>query len=187
MPRRSRKLSSAAAAVLGALLSQGCVVISLLPAYTDDTIAWDEALLGRWHDVENRVEVTVEQGEWRSYRIHYKHPVEEADFTAHLTVIGDTRFLDVMPARGVDYGAVLIPAHLVLRLSRDGETWLVSPLDYDALSEALRHGRLSARIATTDERQNVVLIQSTRALRDWLRARTDQDFDDPATFERIKP
>lgn len=169
-----------------ALVSQGCVVISLQPVYTDDAIAWDEELLGRWQDAENRVEVTIERGDWRSYRIHYQHPIEERDFTAHLTVIGDTRFLDVMPAKGMDYGAVLIPAHLVLKLSRDGDAWQVSPLDYDALSDALKR-ESRPTIAALDQRQNVVLTGSTRELRDWLRARTDKEFDDPATFERIKP
>lgn len=176
-----------AALVAAAVLSQGCVVVSLQPSYDDQSIAWDDGLVGRWSDAEDKVEVTIERGEWRSYRVHYKHPVEEADFTGRLTVIGDTHFLDLMPAKGLDYGAVLIPAHLVLRVSRDGDRWQVSSLDYDGLRAALKNGRLSGRTATVDQRQYVVLTGSTEALRNWLRTRTEKDFDAPATFERINP
>lgn len=170
-----------------ALLSQGCLVLSLQPAYDDESIAWDEALVGQWSDAEDNVTVTIAAGEWRSYRIHYEHPIEEADFTGRLTIIGDARFLDLMPARGLDYGAVLIPAHLVVKISREGDKWQVWALDYDALRAELKSGRLSPRLATFDQRQNVVLTGSTAAMRDWLRARTAKDFDAPATFERINP
>jgi hypothetical protein len=170
------------------IASQGCLVLSLQPAYTDEAIAWDEGLLGRWRDAEDDVEVTIERGEWRSYRVHYKHPIEEADYTAWLTVIGDTHFLDLMPARGLDYGAVLIPSHLVLRISRDGDRWLVSSIDYDRLRASIKAGRAATLAgAAFDQRQNIVLTASSAALRDWLRARTDEDFDAPTSFERIAP
>jgi hypothetical protein len=170
--------------LLAAAMLQGCVVVSLQPVYDDDTLAWEDGLLGRWRDAEDNVEVTVERGEWRSYKVHYKHPVEEADFTARLTAIGDAYFLDLMPVRGLDYGAVLIPAHLVVRVARDGDKWRVSGLDYDRLREQVKAGRQPA-FATTDQRQNVVLTGSTAALRAWLRARDEKDFTAPATFERI--
>ena len=170
-----------------ALLTQGCLVISLQPAYDDQSVAWDDGLIGEWRDTEDNVVVTIARGEWRSYRVHYKHPVEEADFTGHLTVIGDTHFLDLMPAKGLDYGAVLIPAHLVVKISRDGNQVQAWSLDYDALRASLKAGRLARSIATFDQRQNLVLTPSTAALREWLRTRTDKDFDAPATFERINP
>lgn len=162
-------------------------MLSLQPAYTDESIAWDEGLLGRWRDAEDNVEVTIERGEWRSYRVHYKHPIEEADFTGRLTIIGDAHFLDLMPARGLDYGAVLIPAHLVVRLSCERDTCEVWGLDYDALRAAIKAGRLARLPATFDQRQNVVLTGSTDGLRTWLRARTEKDFDAPVTFERMTP
>jgi hypothetical protein len=173
--------------VCAALLSQGCLVVSLQPAYSDQSVAWDDGLVGQWRDAEDNVEVTITRGEWRSYRVHYKHPVEEADFTGHLTVIGDAHYLDLMPAKGLDYGAVLIPAHLVVRISREGDQCRSWSLDYDALRAALKGGRLPRALATFDERQNLVLTSSTEALRDWLRTRTDKDFDAPATFERTTP
>lgn len=175
------------ALAVAAIVSQGCLVLSLQPAYDDGSIAWDEGLLGHWRDDEDNVEVTIERGEWRSYRVHYTHPIEEADFTGRLTIVGDAYFLDLMPPKGLDYGAVLIPAHLVVKLSRDGDRCEVWSLDYDALRGAVKGRRPAAPAATFDQRQSVVLTGSTDVLRAWLRARTEKDFDAPATFERINP
>lgn len=174
----------AAAAVAAAVFSSGCLVISLQPIYEDQTVAFDEGLLGRWRNAEDNVEVTVERGEWRSYKIHYKHPVEEADFTARLTAIGDAHYLDLMPVRGLDYGVVLIPAHLPIKVERSGEKWLVTAPDYDRFRASLKAGKQAA-FATFDQRQNVVLTGSTTELRAWLRDRGEDDFTAPATFERI--
>ncbi len=183
--RNARPRNLTHAVLLAALLlSQGCVVLSLQPVYDDNSLTWDDGLLGRWRAAEDNVEVTVDRGEWRSYKVHYKHPVEEADFTAHLTAIGDAHFLDLMPVRGLDYGAVLIPAHLVVKVARDGGRWNVSALDYDRLRAHLKTARRQS-FATFDQRQNIVLTGTTAAVRNWLRVLTDKGFSAPATFERI--
>ena len=185
-PRNARSRALAGAALLaGALLSSGCLVLSLQPAYTGDSIEWNQSLLGRWKDAEDNVEVTIERGEWRSYRVHYTHPVDELDFTGHLTAIGDTLYLDLMPHRGQDFGPVLIPAHLIVRLRREGNAWLVSAIDYDRARAALKTGGLAGVASAPDQRQNVVLTAATPALRDWLRARSAADFGAAARFEKV--
>ncbi|MBI2222381.1 MAG: hypothetical protein HYU53_14385 [Acidobacteria bacterium] len=174
-----------AVALLAASLSAGCLVLSLHPAYDDQTIAFDEALLGEWRATEDNVQVIVERGEWRSYRIQYKHPVAESVFTAHLTAVENTYYLDLMPLRGVEHGTGLIPTHIILRLTRDGERWHVAAIDYDrarALPGRTARGRVAAAL---DERHNVVLTGATPAIRSWLRAREERDFSAPATFERV--
>jgi len=174
------------------LVSSGCLVLSLQPSYDHESLAWDEALLGVWQNEEDNVTVTVERGEWRSYRVRYTHPVEDAEFTGHLTIVENTRFLDLMPLRGREHGPVLIPAHLVLRLQPDGARWRVSALDYDrlrALGPDRKHPSAAAGFAgpgaAFDERQHLVLTGDTRALRRWLRTRREDDFTEPATFERV--
>lgn len=173
-----------AALLAAAVLSSGCLVLSLHPAYDDGSVAWEEGLLGTWRNAEDNVEVAIERGEWRSYRVHYKHPVEEAHYTAHLTAIGDSWFLDLMPLRGEDHGAVLIPAHLIVRVRRIGERWQVAAIDYDRARAAIREGRRQAPPSVLDQRHNVVLTADTEALRRWLRGASDDDFSAPATFER---
>lgn len=174
----------AAAVLTAAALSSGCVVLSLNPVFDDQNIVFEESLLGSWRSAEDNVQVTVERGEWRSYQVHYKHPVDEADFTGRLTTIGGAYFLDLMPVRGLDYGAALIPAHVILKVAREGSRWSVSGLDYDRLRAQVRSGRHAA-FMTIDQRQNIVLTGSTTVLRAWLRDRADEEFTPPATFERI--
>lgn len=170
---------------LAALLCPGCMVLSLHPAYDDASVAWDESLLGEWRSAEDNVEVVVERGEWRSYRVRYKHPVEDAEFTAHLTAIGNGWFLDLMPLRGEDHGAALIPAHIILRIEKDGARWQVSAIDYDRARAALKEGNGRGRPAAAfDQRHNVVLTVDTPALRRWLRTSGEKDFSAPAVFER---
>lgn len=159
-------------------------MLSLQPAYDDLSIAWEEGLVGRWKAVEDNVEVTIERGEWRSYRVHYKHPVEESEFTAHLTAVGDTYYLDLMPLRGLEHAAALIPAHIILRLTRDGERWQVAAIDYDRARAALARDARGKVPSALDERHNVVLTMATPDLRQWLRTSTGEDFSAPATFER---
>jgi hypothetical protein len=165
-----------------ALLCSGCLVLSLQPLYEANSIAWDEQLLGEWRAAEDRVTVTIERAEWRSYRVRYRHPVESAEFTAYLTAIGDEYFLDLMPVRGHDYGAVLIPSHLILRVRRDGQRRLVAPLDYDRLAAGVESGR--APKATFDQKQNVILTDSTTELRARLRTEEETLFGDEVVFER---
>ena len=73
----------------------------------------------------------VERAEWKSYRIHYVHPIETGDLTAYLTSVGDERYLDLMPARGTDRGSFLIPVHGVLRVRVDADRLELTPLSYD--------------------------------------------------------
>jgi hypothetical protein len=173
--------------LVSSLLSQGCLVLSLQPVYEDDAIAWDESLLGEWEAPEDNVRVVLEKAEWRSYRVRYEHPVETAEFTAYLTAVGDDYFMDLMPARGHDYGAVLVPAHLVVRLRRAGERWEVSWLDYDRLhADVLRSRQAGGAAAAIDQKHNVILTGSTSELRDWLRSTSGAVFGQAVGFEKKK-
>lgn len=187
MSARPRPVAALMLILAAAIFSSGCLVLSLQPIYDADSIAWDEGLLGHWRAPEDNVEVTIERAEWRSYRVRYRHPVETAEFTAYLTAIGDEYFMDLMPVRGQDYGAVLIPSHLIVRARREGERWIVAPLDYDRLVNDVRAGRAAAGArAALDQKQNVILTGSTRELRAWLRPKADALVSAPAVFERAR-
>ena len=84
--------------------------MSVNPGYDEATIGWDPKLVGAWVDADDGVTLQIERGEWKSYRIHYIHPIETGDLTGYLTAIGNERYLDVMPARGEDRGSFLLPA-----------------------------------------------------------------------------
>lgn len=176
------------AAVLGALASSACLVVSLHPVYDDGSIAWDESLLGTWRDAEDNIDVTIERAEWRSYTIRYKHPVDAGVFSAHLTIVDDTRYLDLMPERGQDYGPLLAPVHAIVRVEQEAGTLKVTPLDYDRLA-AMARGRSrrpSGLAATMDQKQNVFLTGATPELRRWLRLEGGKFAGAAAVFTRVK-
>ena len=126
---------------IATVMSSGCLVLSLNPGYDDATIGWDPNLVGDWVDADDKAELQIDRSEWKSYRIHYVHPIETGDVTAYLTAIGNERFLDVMPLRGEDRGAFLIPVHAVLHVRLDGDRLELTPLSYEWFVERLRAGR----------------------------------------------
>lgn len=157
---------------LAAVLScvPGCLVVNVNPVYDAESIGWDAALIGHWVDADDNVTVQIERGEWKSYRLHYVHPIETGDLTGYLTIIGDARYLDVMPARGEDRGSFLIPAHAVFRLQLDGDRLEVTPLSYDWFLDRLRGGTgVPGLSVALDQKENALVVAPTSALRDWLR------------------
>lgn len=160
------------------VMSSGCLVLSLNPGYDDTSIGWDPNLVGDWVDADDKATLQIDPSEWKSYRIHYVHPIETGDVTAYLTAIGNERFLDVMPLRGEDRGAFLIPVHAVLHLRLDGDRLELTPLSYEWFLERVRAGRpVPGLNAALDQKANILLISPNNRLRDWLRI---QSVDGPA-------
>lgn len=168
----------------------GCLVLSLQPAYDDETIAWEPALVGAWIDADDKVTLDVERGEWRSYRIKYAHPIETATLTGYVTTIGDGTYLDVMPARGEDHGSFLVPVHAVVRIRLEQDRLELTPLSYDWFDSRLREGQpVPGLSAVKDQKENAVIVSPTSRLRAWLRGLPDAGlmFGASAVFTRVKP
>ncbi len=183
--RRSRP--ALLAAILTLLAVPGCLVLSVHPAYEGESIGFDPALVGAWQDTDDRASMTIERGEWKSYRVHYVHPIETGDLTAYLTAIDDTRYLDLMPARGEDRGSFLIPVHLILRVRLEGDRLELTPLSYDWFFDRLHAGRGVAGLdAALDQKENALIVSPAARLRAWLRRQPDEGpmFGAAADFER---
>lgn len=180
----------ASALALALLCAPGCLVLSLHPAYDDETIAWEPSLAGSWLAADDKVTLEVERGEWKSYRIEYVHPIETAVVTGHLTAIGDDRYLDVMPARGEDRGSFLVPVHAVLRVRLEDDRLELTPLSYDWFDDRLRARQPIAGLGVeTDQKKNALIVSPTARLRTWLRGQpsTGPMFGASAVFTRKKP
>jgi hypothetical protein len=180
----------ALALVLAVVAAPGCLVLSLHPAYDDETIAWNPALVGAWVAADDRVTMEVERGEWKSYRITYAHPIETATVTAYLTAIADAHFLDVMPPRGADPGSFRVPAHAVLRVRLEDDRLELTPLSYDWLADRIRAQQsVEGLRAVRDQKENVLIVSPTARLRGWLRGlpATGPMFGASAVFTRKKP
>jgi hypothetical protein len=178
---------AAAWLIVAAAGAEGCLVLSLNPAYDDDTIAWDPNLLGSWVDADDKASIDVERGDWKSYRVRYVHPVETGVLTGYLTIVGNQRFLDVMPLRGEDRGSFVIPVHAVLHVELAGDRLDLTPLSYDWFSDRIREGQPIAGLgAVLDQKENALVVSPTAALRTWLRVQAPDSpmFGASATFTR---
>jgi hypothetical protein len=150
--------------------SSGCLVLDLHPAYDDESIGFNPALIGYWEDPDDRVSLQIERAEWRSYRIHYVHPIDTGDVTAYMTAVDDVRYLDVMPARGQDRGPFLVPVHAVLRVQLDQDRLELTPLSFDWFFDGRRNGtRVPGLNVVLDERENILIASPAAELRAWLR------------------
>ncbi|HEX6973536.1 MAG TPA: hypothetical protein VF147_04005 [Vicinamibacterales bacterium] len=156
--------------VAAAVFAAGCLVVSVNPAYDSESIGFEPALIGTWQDTDDNASMTIEAGEWKSYRVHYVHPIETGDLTGYLTSIDDTRYLDLMPARGEDRGSFVVPVHAVVRVRLDRDTLELTPLSYDWFFDRL-HARLGVPglNVALDQKENALIVSPTSRLRDWLR------------------
>jgi hypothetical protein len=189
MLRRAATCARVVPILVAILCAPGCLVVHLSPIYDEETIGWDPSLVGSWRDAEDNVTITIEADEWKSYRVHYVHPIEAGDLTAYLTVVGNDRYVDLMPVRGKDHGSFLVPIHALLRLRLDGDRLEVTPLSYDWFADRSRTAmRVRGLGYTFDQKENAMIVSPTAALRAWLRAQPPDGamFGASAVFTRVK-
>jgi hypothetical protein len=167
-----------------AAASSGCLVVTLQPAYDDQSLIFDEALLGQWENAEDGTRATIERGEWRSYKITFVDRTATRVFQGNLTKIGASRFLDLTEMRGADPGPLLVPVHGIARVTVRDAALDVALLDYDWFTRAISRKSLGRLSTAADDRRNVVITATTGEVKRWL-ARTPADaFAAPATFTR---
>ena len=174
------------AALLLALTSSACLVVSLHPVYEPETIAFEPVLLGEWTADEDPVSVTFERAEWHSYHLSYREGDKAPTrLSVRLTKVGETLLLDLTPLDGTDIGVLQLPVHGICRVSLDAETLTLAGLNYDTLFERVRAGPAGLP-ASLDERKNVVITASTAELRRWLGTHIAEEdlFAAPVTLHR---
>ena len=143
--------------------------------------------MGRWENPDDKATMTIERGEWQSYKIHYNHTIESGHLTGYLTAIGDSQYLDVMPARGEDRGAFLLPVHATLRLKLTADKLELTALSYDWFFDRLRQKTpIPGLAAAFDEKENALIVSSSAAVRAWIakQAATSAAFGASAIFIR---
>jgi hypothetical protein len=182
--RRSLIIRLAVVLVLAAL-STGCLVVSLQPAYDDQAIVFEDALLGRWENADDRTMVLVERAEWRSYKLTYTDRSAAMTLHANLTSIGSALYLDITRPRGTDPGPYLLPTHGMYRLELNGDTLRAAALDYAWFTNAVKAKTLGRLAAAIDDRRNIVIVSPAEELRAWLTKPPEGALAVPATYRRL--
>lgn len=152
-----------------AVCAPGCLVVSVNPSHTRDSLVWEPGLLGDWQNVDDASSMTIERGEWQSYTVEYAHTIEKGRLTGYLSTIGKDRYFDVMPARGEDHGAFLLPLHLVVRVKLEGDRLELTPLSYDWFFDRVQKKvGVPGLTVVMDEKENALIVSPTAALRTWI-------------------
>ena len=170
-------------AFLQGILS-GCLVVSLQPAYDDESVVFDQALVGRWVNTEDETSAAIERGDWRSYKVAWTDRFATRNFHGNLTRIGPATYLDLTEVRGTDDGPFLLPVHGVFRVSVAPDVLSVSPLDYNWFTRAIGGKTVPGLFATFDSRRNVVIASATADLRRWLAAAPAEAFAAASRYRR---
>lgn len=173
-----------AAVLAAAILSSGCLVVSLQPVYDDRSVAFDDALVGKWTNKEDRTTVTIDRAEWRSYKIVYSDRSATFALYGNLTQIGTAWFVDVTQSRGSDPGPYLVPVHGIYRIAVKDDTLTASALDYGWFVRAMDARAPGSLAASFDDRRNVTIASATDQLRAWLEKAPDDAFAAAATYMR---
>jgi hypothetical protein len=164
-----------------------CLVVTVNPTHDRSALIWEPGLLGSWQNADDKSAVTIERGEWQSYRVHYVHPIETGDLTGHLTTIGKSRYLDLMPATGQDRGSFLVPVHVTLRVHLAGDRLEVTALSYDWFLDRVKSRTgVPGLNVVLDEKENALIASPGNVVRGWI-ARQPADgamFGASATFVR---
>ena len=159
-------------------------MVTLQPAYDDQSLVFEERLLGQWENTEDGTRATIERGEWRSYKIAYADRSSTRVFQGNLTKIGAATFLDITEMRGADPGPFLVPVHGIARISVSDDTLDVALLDYDWFMRAIARKTLGRLSTAVDDRRNAVITATTGELKRWLAQTPAGAFSAPATFTR---
>jgi hypothetical protein len=167
-----------------AAASSGCFVVTLSPAYDDPSIVFDDALVGRWDNAEDRTSVVIDRAEWRSYKVTYTDRSTTYVFQGNLTTIGAEQFLDLTRSRGSDAGPLLMQVHAVYRVMRAADTLTAAAIDYGWVTRAMDEKRLGRLPAAMDDRRNAVIAARTEDLRAWLAKAPPDAFAAVMTFKR---
>ena len=167
-----------------AVTTSGCLVVTLQPTYDDQSLVFEEALLGQWENAEDGTRATIERGEWRSYKITFADRTATRLFQGTLTKSGASTFLDLTEMRGADPGPLLVPVHTVARVAVKETELDVALLDYDWFMRAMRRKTLGRLSTAVDDRRNAVITTTTGELKRWLAQTPASAFAAPATFSR---
>ncbi|HEV8385885.1 MAG TPA: hypothetical protein VGQ11_13525 [Candidatus Acidoferrales bacterium] len=136
-----------ALALIALMVLPGCIVRSVHSWLRDDSIVYEEDLIGGWTGADDKggtVAMTFVRGATNNYIVQYSDKESHGIFEGRLAKFGTDYFMDFKPKeepQGVD-GLLLFPTHTVARLEISSSTLVVRTLNYDEVKSAAKMERL---------------------------------------------
>jgi hypothetical protein len=196
--RRGQRLSfSTLVMLLSALgmmaLLSGCWTKSIHPIYSDDTLVFDERLIGSFEDDEGIWTVSRDGSDAysNSYRaVHVDEDGLVSEFEAHLAEINDALILDVFPEDWPDeasemVGQFVVPVHWFFRVDAMDDVLILAAMDSEWLEDHLKAFPETIGHFFVDD--VVVLTAETERLQAFVGAhvRNADAWSDPVEYERL--
>ncbi len=169
------------------LSSMGCVP-SIHQLFTDETLTFDEALVGIWKEDDNTWQFEKESD--NSYKMTLTDDKgKRGTFETHMVEIGDRRYLDLYPMgpelRGNDFYKIhLIPAHTFMWVKQIEPLLQLSPMRPRDIQRFI--GKNPTAIKHEFIKDRVVLTADPIELQALVKKHHDDLFGEPGEMERVK-
>jgi hypothetical protein len=192
------RVSCAAVATTALAFLASCVTYSIHPLFDRANSVFEPGLIGTWIDPttnDKRATLKLEKGERNSYKATLfdisNDPATDALFEASLVKLNGRLFFDALNTKNLVNGVeanvgIAIPAHLIGRLSLDGDTFHYDPLDDEWLKKGLNSGKITLAHELVDG--DIVLTASTADLQKFVSAHANDDeaFPPSSPLHRVK-
>ncbi|MFH1052179.1 MAG: hypothetical protein V1779_14770 [bacterium] len=176
------------ALVLITITISGCLVLSLYPIYTEDTLVKLDGLEGTWMQNDssswsfkldttqlykvtiNEFERTISSPEENSSDTTFKFKGIN-EYSGGLTKINGVYFLDLLPEKindssGSIHSIHFIYGHSISKLQMKGDSLLIVFLDYDWINDSKK--KIKKSVGYIKSEKNAILTASTKDLRKFL-------------------
>jgi hypothetical protein len=170
----------------------GCLPLSIHPLYTDDTMVFEEKLVGKWADGDEIWQFSRD-GE-NAYELRIVDDGKEGYFNAHLVQLENMLFLDIIPdsetLKDVQsfYQLHLLPTHTFIRIEQTEPNLVLQMMGLDKVKEILRNDPNLLKHEVIED-DGLVLTAAAQDLQKFIveYANTEGVFGDEKVFSRREP
>jgi len=197
------RIKSSLAAFIGVsalvLLSACAPVFSIHPYYTNKDLTFDFGLVGTWIDESDKNEKSaviierMDSGGTSGYSIKLtqitkqpSNPPASEEYDGYLFKLGSQEFLDAVESNvqsgDEDVLVLALPAHMLFKVSLEGDELTLSYLDDDWVKKNVESGKISIRHEAGDNETPVLTAQT-----DELQAFVLAHVNDKDAFSSLTP
>ncbi len=169
----------------------GCVP-SIHGIATEESIVWDEVLIGRWGDSEKADDPNAEIWQFEKgdkegidYTLTHSADGKVGQFKAVLVQVGDMLFLDLFPCENEAlentsdlYKMHLVGMHTFIIIDELGNELKMRMMNADKVEKLLNENPAAVKHEIRGNRDLVILTASPEELQGFLLQYADQIFDD---------
>jgi len=181
-----------------AVVLGGCFPLSIHPLYTDNTLVFEEKLLGKWADGDEIWQFTQDSNNSYKLRIIDGGDGKEGYFNAHLIKLENMLFLDIFPdgetLRDTQtfYAIHLLPMHTFIKVEQTDPNLVLRMMDIGKVSEILKSDPNLLKHELREDEQGdeaIILTAATQDLQKFVveYANTEGVFGDAMELSRREP